>query len=139
MASAVATEKIGSQLFIQSYDHDPGATTAILGSPDGGTTIRYLDMKDYTSVGVQVRPTIITTSLTRVELVASATTATPRQSATDIVPSGSLAPSSASTEHAPTPAQTGCCPSLARAHRAAASSDAHSRNSSCGRLAARRS
>lgn len=75
MASAVATEIIGSELFIQSYDHDPGATTAVLASPDGGTTIRYLDMKDYTSFGVQVRPTIITTSLTQVEIVASATTA----------------------------------------------------------------
>ncbi len=72
MASAVATEIIGSELFVQSYDHDPGGTTAILGGPDGGTTIRYLDMKDYSVVGVQVRPTIITTSLTRVELVASA-------------------------------------------------------------------
>jgi hypothetical protein len=75
MASAVSSEKLGSGLFIQSYDHDPGGTTAILAGPDAGTTIRYLDMKDYSVVGVQVRPTIITTSLTRVELVASATTA----------------------------------------------------------------
>lgn len=74
MASAVATEKIGANLFVQSYDHDPGSTAATLGSPDGGTTIRYMDAKDYSVMGVQVRPTIITTSLTRVELVASATT-----------------------------------------------------------------
>lgn len=71
MASAVATEKIGSSLYIQSFDHDPGGTTAILAGPDGGTTIRYVDMKDYTVFGVQVRPTIITTSLTRVEILAS--------------------------------------------------------------------
>ncbi len=74
MASAVSSEKIGSGLFVQSYDHDPGGTTAILAGPDGGTTIRYLDMKDYSVVGMQVRPTIITTSLTKLEIVASATT-----------------------------------------------------------------
>ncbi len=75
MASAVASEKIGSGIFLQSYDHDPGGTTAILAGPDGGTTIRYGDMRDYSVFGVQVRPTIITTSVTRVEIVASATTA----------------------------------------------------------------
>jgi hypothetical protein len=75
MASAVSSEKIGSGLFLQSYDHDPGGTTAILAGPDGGTTIRYMDMKDFSSVGMQLRPTVITTSLTRLEIVASATTA----------------------------------------------------------------
>jgi hypothetical protein len=74
MASAVSSEKIGSSLFIQSYDHDPGGTTAILLAPDGGSTIRYMDMKDYDVVGMQARPTIITTSLTKLEIVASATT-----------------------------------------------------------------
>lgn len=74
MPSAVSSEKIGANLFVQSYDHDPGGTTAILAAPDGGTTIRYLDMKDYACFAVQVRPTIITTSLTKVEIVASAAT-----------------------------------------------------------------
>lgn len=74
MASAVSSEKIGANIFLQSYDHDPGGTTAILAGPDGGTTIRYMDMKEYDVVGMQARPTIITTSLTRLELVASATT-----------------------------------------------------------------
>lgn len=75
MASAVSSEKLGSSLFVQSYDHDPGGTTAILAGPDGGTTIRYMDMNEYSAIGMQARPTIITTSLTRLEIVASATTA----------------------------------------------------------------
>jgi hypothetical protein len=76
MASAVATEYFGSRLYVNSYDHDPGATTAVLASPDGGTTIRYLDMKDYEHFAVQARPTIVGGSgLTKVEIVASATTA----------------------------------------------------------------
>ena len=76
MASAQSMEYFGSRFYIQSYDHDPGATTAVLAGPDGGTTIRYLDMKDYERFAVQARPTIVGGSgLTKVEIVASATTA----------------------------------------------------------------
>lgn len=76
MASAVATEKLGANLYIHSYDHDPGGTTAILAGPDGGTTIRYMDMRDYEVAGMLVKPNIVGgTGLTKVEIVASATTA----------------------------------------------------------------
>lgn len=75
MASAVSTEYFGSRLYVNSYDHDPGGTTAILASPDGGTTIRYLDMKDYEHFAVQVRPTIAAGGITKVEIVASAAVA----------------------------------------------------------------
>jgi hypothetical protein len=76
MASAVSTEKIGSELYIHSYDHDPGSTSAILAGPDGGTTIRYVDMKDYSNLAVMVKPNIVGGGgVTKVELVASATTA----------------------------------------------------------------
>lgn len=76
MASAVASEKIGSRIFAKSYDHDPGATTAVLAGPDGGTTIRYLDMKDYLYFGVLVKPNIVAAGgTTKVEIVASADTA----------------------------------------------------------------
>jgi hypothetical protein len=76
MASAVSSEKIGSSIYVKSYDHDPGATTAILAGPDGGTTIRYLDMKEYDAVGVMVKPNVVAAGgTTKVELVASATTA----------------------------------------------------------------
>jgi hypothetical protein len=72
MASQNATEWFGSRFYINSYDHDPGATTAVLASPDGGTTIRYLDMRDYERVAVQVRPTIVAAGgVTKVEIVAS--------------------------------------------------------------------
>lgn len=75
MASAVSSEKIGSRIYVHSYDNDPGATTAVLAGPDGGTTIRYLDMKDYDAMGVLVKPNIVGgTGVTKVELVASATT-----------------------------------------------------------------
>lgn len=76
MASAVATEYFGSKLFLKSYDHDPGATTAVLAGPDGGTTIRYLDMKDYEHFACMARPTIVGgTGLTKLEIVACADTA----------------------------------------------------------------
>lgn len=76
MASAVATEHFGSRVFLKDYDHDPGATTAVLASPDGGTTIRYLDMKDYEHFAVMARPTIVGGSgLTKLEIVACADTA----------------------------------------------------------------
>ncbi len=76
MVSAVATEKIGSGIYLHSYDNDPGGTTAILAGPDGGTTIRYLDMKEYDFMGVLVKPNIVGgTGVTKVELVASATVA----------------------------------------------------------------
>ncbi len=73
MASPQASQKFGAELFIKSYDHDPGATTAVLLSPDGGTTIRYLDMRDYLHIGVMARPTIVAAGgLTKLEIVASA-------------------------------------------------------------------
>lgn len=76
MAVTTSSEKIGSRLFVKAYDHDPGATTAVIASPDGGTTVRYLDMKDYEAFGVMCRPTIVGGSgLTKVEIIASASTA----------------------------------------------------------------
>lgn len=74
-ASVISTEHLGARLFIKAYDHDPGSTSAILASPDGGTTIRSLDMRDYEQFGVMVRPTIVAAGgVTRVEIVMSATT-----------------------------------------------------------------
>lgn len=76
MASAVDSQKIGSQIKVVSYDHDPGATSAVLAGPDGGTTIRYIDMSDYSNVGVLVKPNIVGGGgVTKVELVASAAVA----------------------------------------------------------------
>jgi len=89
MASAISTETIGSRVFMQSYDHDPGATTAVLCSPDGGTTIRYADMKDYYNFAVQARPTIVGgNGVTLLEIVASADTAF--SSVTQVKTSGAI-------------------------------------------------
>ncbi len=76
MASALSVEYLGSRLKMTAYDHDPGATSATLCSPDGGTTIRYYDMKEYRKFAVLAKPTIVGgNGITKVEIVASATTA----------------------------------------------------------------
>ena len=55
----VTPQRIGSRIFVKNYDHDPGATTAILASPDGGTTPVYLDMSLFAYGAASYRPTII--------------------------------------------------------------------------------
>ena len=47
MASAVATDKFVTNNVVQVWDHDPGTTNALVCSPDGGTTLRYIDLRDY--------------------------------------------------------------------------------------------
>lgn len=73
MASAVTTSKLFSEMKIQMFDHDPGATTAIITSPDGGTTKRVADMRDYEYFGVLAALTVIGSSsgITKVEIVAA--------------------------------------------------------------------
>lgn len=56
---AVTTQRIGSQLFVKSYDHDPGANTAKLASPDGGTTPWSLDMSLFGAGAAMYKPSII--------------------------------------------------------------------------------
>ncbi|HOK46108.1 MAG TPA: hypothetical protein PLK67_09265 [Bryobacteraceae bacterium] len=74
MVSSVATDKMACRQKLQMFDHDPGATSAKLCSPDGGTTINYLDMREYTSLLVAAMLTVPGTggSITKVEIVASA-------------------------------------------------------------------
>lgn len=73
MASAVASEYIGSRVKMVAYDHDPGATTAIITSPDGGTTKRVHDLKDGSYFAVLVKPTIVGgNGITLVDIIASA-------------------------------------------------------------------
>jgi len=47
MASPQSSEKLASRLKVQMWDHDPGATTAQVVTPDGGTTVRYVDQSNY--------------------------------------------------------------------------------------------
>jgi len=57
---------------IQAFDHDPNATTAIVTSPDGGTTKRAVDLRDFECFAVIVKPTIVAAGgLTKVEIVAN--------------------------------------------------------------------
>lgn len=90
MASPTATQKIRSGLLVQLWDHDPGATSAKLVSPDGGTTIRYVDMRDYSNFSVAAMSTALTgAGITKLEIVASADTAF--SSVTVIKDSGTVA------------------------------------------------
>lgn len=47
MASAVTTVGLFANAAIISWDHDPGATSALIVTPDGGTTKRYVAMALY--------------------------------------------------------------------------------------------
>lgn len=75
MAGALTSfARLFANAFIKGYDHDPGATTAIVTSPDGGTTKRYLDMSLYGGFAVYATPTALTgAGITKVEIVASET------------------------------------------------------------------
>jgi hypothetical protein len=90
MASAVDTQKLKSRLQVKSYDHDPGATTAVVVSPDGGTTKRVADLSLFSRFMVQAKPTIVGGGgLTKLEIIASA--ATDMSSPTVIKDSGTVA------------------------------------------------
>lgn len=74
MASPTETDKIRSRFLFELWDHDPGTTDALVVSPDGGTTLRYVDMRDYTDFAVIAAPTVFNDDLSLLEIVASATT-----------------------------------------------------------------
>jgi hypothetical protein len=73
MPSAVTTQaSLVGELFVRNYDHDPGATTAVICSPDGGTTPNVLDGRDYLEFMVVARPTVVGgAGLTTLEIVAA--------------------------------------------------------------------
>lgn len=56
---SVTPQRIGSRLFVKSFDHDPGATSAKLASPDGGATPWYMDMSLFGSGALMYKPTIV--------------------------------------------------------------------------------
>lgn len=89
MASAVTTNKFASNFAAISYDHDPGTTNALITSPDGGTTKRYVAMANYEQFAAIVMATIATTGPTLVEIVAA--TDSSGTNATAIVTSGTVA------------------------------------------------
>jgi NADPH-dependent glutamate synthase beta subunit-like oxidoreductase len=91
MASAQAAQHLRSQLFCKNYDHDPGATTAILASPDGGTTPVYVDLRDYHNVLVGYRPTIVAAGGVTLVRVMASSDVLGASNATEVVTSGAVA------------------------------------------------
>ncbi len=72
MASPTETDRIRSKYLFQIWDHDPGGTSATLVSPDGGTTVRSVDMRDYSDFAVLCFTSVLGGSgPTKVEIVAS--------------------------------------------------------------------
>jgi hypothetical protein len=75
MASPQASAKLTSKLKVASFDHDPGGTSAVLLSGDGGTTISYVDGRDYSNFLFIAKPSVLAgNGITKLEIVASATT-----------------------------------------------------------------
>lgn len=91
MASAVTTDKLFSRMSLRSYDHDPGSTSAVVVSSDGGTTKNYLDMTGYSDFAVICMTSVSTSSSgpTLVEILAADDTA--GTNATVVVTSGTVA------------------------------------------------
>ncbi len=70
MATAVTSQKIASTHAIESYDHDPGATTAVVTSADGGTTPKWVAMRDFAGFAVIAKPTVVAANgITLLEIV----------------------------------------------------------------------
>lgn len=91
MASAVTVQKIFANASLKLYDHDPGATSAVVVSGDGGTTKNYLPIANYENFVVEVMNSVSTSSSgpTLVEIVAAEdSTGT---NVTQIVTSGTVA------------------------------------------------
>lgn len=90
MPSAVAEQHIRANNLIQMWDHDPGATSALITTPDGGTTDRMVDMRDYEQFAVAVMTTVLGgNGVTKVEIVAATDSA--GTNATAIKDSGTVA------------------------------------------------
>lgn len=91
MATAVTSQKIGSTMSLKLYDHDPGATTAVVVSGDGGTTKNYLPMANFEWFFIEVMNSVSAASSgpTLVEIIAAEdSTGT---NATAILTSGTIA------------------------------------------------
>lgn len=72
MATAVTSQRLASIMAVTAYDHDPGATTAVVTSPDGGTTPRYVSVQGYEVFGVIAKPTVVGgNGITLLEIVAA--------------------------------------------------------------------
>ena len=92
MASAVATDKIACHALFQMWDHDPGTASAIGLTPDGGTTERWVDMRDYHNFAVALMATVMGGSgPTLLEIIASEAEDDGDASVTVVKTSGTIA------------------------------------------------
>jgi len=72
--ASVQTEQeyLFSRNKIQMFDHDPGDTAANVITPDGGTTERWVDMRDYERFAAIVMSSTLTgAGITKLEIVAA--------------------------------------------------------------------
>lgn len=75
MAATQTVKKLFTEAAIIAYDHDPGTTNPLIVSPDGGTTKRYVDMRDYGGFAVIAMASLLAGSgITKVEIVAAVDT-----------------------------------------------------------------
>lgn len=70
--TSIETQRIGSRFFIDTFDHDPGGTSATVVSPDGGTTKYIQDMRDFRGVLYHAETSVSGSSsgITKAEIVA---------------------------------------------------------------------
>ena len=91
MATGVTSNKIFSNHAIKLFDHDPGASSAVVVSGDGGTTKNYLSCFGYENFSVDAMNSVSTSSSgpTLVEIIAA--TDSSGTNATAIITSGTVA------------------------------------------------
>lgn len=91
MATAVTSQHIAANNSLKLYDHDPGSTSAVVVSADGGTTKNYLSMVNYEWFGLEVMLSVSASSSgpTLIEIVAAEDSS--GTNATAILTSGTIA------------------------------------------------
>ena len=76
MASPQDSQYFGANFKVEMWDHDPGGTSATVVTPDGGTTERWVDMRDYAKVCIAAMSSTLTgNGITKLEIVAADDTA----------------------------------------------------------------
>ena len=77
MASQNATQHIRSRYLFQVWDHDPDTASAIVVTPDGGTTDRYVDGNTIERFAALAIQTVIgsASGITKLEIIAASDTA----------------------------------------------------------------
>lgn len=73
MASAyTSSADVFNTQSIQMFDHDPDGTSATVVTPDGGTTSRWVDLRDYEEFGVLAMSSTLTgNGISKLEIVAA--------------------------------------------------------------------